>query len=358
MTFKEFKDKYEHKKVEEYPSQIEDRPLVSVCVPTYQHEDYIKDCLDSILMQQTNFPYEIVLGEDESADETRKICIEYAKKYPQRIKLLLHHRENNIRYHGSPTVMFNITYCYYTTNGKYIAICAGDDYWTDPLKLQKQVEFMEENEECSACFHPVRNVYVNRDKDDLIAGPKVNGNYIFPPEEIIKGVYIRVISMIFRSDIVRNLPKWFSSMPFGDLPLQLICATKGNIGYIGGPPMAVYRRGIPGAWSELQDSNDKHKKKIWYQKRFSDHMMIFDMFNKYTNFKYCNEIEVRKKKSKIIYLLQCQNFCNKTRSWKLIRENFFTLLDFKNKKVLKIWVRFLLGKRFYHLLKKTIKQYI
>src|SRR5690606_4409195 len=113
-------------------------PVVSVCVQTYQHAPYIRECLDSILMQKTDFPFEILLGEDESSDGTREICIEYAEKFPDKIKLFLHRRENNIQIFGYPTGRFNFLTNLYSSNGKYIAICEGDDYWTDSDKLQKQ----------------------------------------------------------------------------------------------------------------------------------------------------------------------------------------------------------------------------
>ncbi len=120
-------------------------PLVSVIVTTYNHQEYITDCLDGILMQQTNFLFEIILGEDESTDGTRNICIEYANKYPGKIKLYLRSRKDVIYINGNPTGRYNFTESLKSCKGKYIALCEGDDYWTDPLKLQKQVDFLEGN---------------------------------------------------------------------------------------------------------------------------------------------------------------------------------------------------------------------
>ena len=96
MSFKEFKNKYQKEPVDHYPTNVLEEPLVSVCVQTYQHADYIEDCLEGILKQKTDFPIEILLGEDASSDGTREICIEYANKYPDKIRLFLHNRENNI----------------------------------------------------------------------------------------------------------------------------------------------------------------------------------------------------------------------------------------------------------------------
>ena len=137
--------KYQKAPVEEYPNQVLEavpEPVVSVQVSTYQHADFIRDCLDGILMQETDFPVEILIGEDESSDGTREICKAYADRHPDKIRLFLHRRENNIAIHGRPTGRFQSTYTRFKCRGTYIALCEGDDYWTDPLKLQKQVDFL------------------------------------------------------------------------------------------------------------------------------------------------------------------------------------------------------------------------
>lgn len=156
LDFKAFRDKYQHAPVEEYPNRVCEvmpEPMVSVHVSTYQHAEFIRDCLDGVLMQETNFPFEIIIGEDESNDGTREICKEYADQYPEQIRLFLHRRENNIAIHGRPTGRFQFMYSYFVARGKYIATCEGDDYWTDPTKLQSQIDFMEKKKACSLSFH-------------------------------------------------------------------------------------------------------------------------------------------------------------------------------------------------------------
>jgi glycosyltransferase involved in cell wall biosynthesis len=129
-------------------SQIEiNQPLVSVIVLVYNHEKYIADALDGILMQKVNFDYEIVLGEDCSTDKSREIIFKYAQKYPDKFNLILH--EHNIG--AIANQMAALSAC----TGKFIAFCEGDDYWTDPWKLHKQVNFLEENPEYSgAAINP------------------------------------------------------------------------------------------------------------------------------------------------------------------------------------------------------------
>ena len=147
MDFKAFLDTFQKKEVNIFNHQVKENPMVSVCIQTYNHENYIKKCLDGILSQETNFTFEILIGEDASTDKTREICIDYAKKFPDKIKLILHHRANNIKIHGNPSGRFNFLYNIFSASGKYIAFCDGDDYWIDNQKLQKQVDFLESNED-------------------------------------------------------------------------------------------------------------------------------------------------------------------------------------------------------------------
>lgn len=124
-------------------------PLVSVFITTYQHRSFIRDCLESVLIQKTTFPFEILIGEDESTDGTREICIEYAERYPNRIRLFLRDRKTSQLYdkNGNYNYRFNAKWLRKSARGKYIASCEGDDYWTDPMKLQKQSKFLESNKD-------------------------------------------------------------------------------------------------------------------------------------------------------------------------------------------------------------------
>ena len=129
-------------------------PLVSVSVSTYNQDAYIRQCLDGILMQKTSFPIEIIVGEDESSDRTREICQIYAKQHQDKIRLFLRDRKESYYLHPDGHIQrYNPVWCQMSARGKYVAICEGDDYWTDPLKLQKQVEFMEMHPEVPFCCH-------------------------------------------------------------------------------------------------------------------------------------------------------------------------------------------------------------
>ena len=124
-------------------------PLLSVVTITYNHEPYIAKCIEGVLIQKVNFPIEFIIAEDCSTDGTRAICEDYAAKYPELIHLIT--SETNIGYNPNELRAMK------AAKGKYIAYCEGDDFWTDPEKLQKQVDFLEKNEEYSICFHRCRH---------------------------------------------------------------------------------------------------------------------------------------------------------------------------------------------------------
>jgi glycosyltransferase involved in cell wall biosynthesis len=258
MDFVELKQKYQKVPVQHYPSRVLENPLISVCIQTYQHAAYIRECLDSVLMQKTSFSYEVLLGEDASTDGTREICIEYAERYPEKIRLFLHHRANNISVNGNPTGRFNFLYNLYSAQGEYIAICEGDDYWTDPLKLQKQVDFLEANSDCVSCHHWQEYGYLQEDGSYMVTpAPTKNHGYFPIPKATVKEIFdnklrIKLRTHMFRS-IIRDFPDWFFEVAFGDVPLSMILGKHGAFGFID-KPMAVYRRTGQGVSTRGKDS--------------------------------------------------------------------------------------------------------
>src|SRR5690554_3017735 len=145
---------------------MEDKePLVSICCITYNHEDFIRDAIEGFLMQKTSFPIEIIIHDDASTDNTANIIEEYANKYPDLFVTILQSENQWSKGGGSIYARF----VYPRARGKYIALCEGDDYWTDPLKLQKQVDFLEANPEYILCFTNTRTV----DENNKILRPKV-----------------------------------------------------------------------------------------------------------------------------------------------------------------------------------------
>lgn len=170
-------------------------PLVSICCITYNHAPFIRQCLDGFLMQKTSFPIEILIHDDCSTDGTTEIVKEYAAKYPDLI-FPMYETENQYSKPNRQPIDF---YNYRRARGKYIAYCEGDDYWTDPLKLQKQVDFMEANPEYSLCVHGI-------EVHDLLRGRTYRHQYDVPdgigvditPAIYFTQHYVQPLSMVFR----------------------------------------------------------------------------------------------------------------------------------------------------------------
>lgn len=188
-------------------------PTVSVCCLAYNHENFIRDCLNGFLMQETSFPIEVLVHDDASTDRTASIIREYEERYPNEIKPI-YQEENQWSKGIRPTVEFNFP----RAKGKYIAMCEGDDYWTDPLKLQKQVDFLEKNKDFAITHH----------KTDLLKDGKIQPDYLNSntPEitticDLAKGNYIRTLSMVFRNPQYEGFFSKFPNTPIGDFPLSL-----------------------------------------------------------------------------------------------------------------------------------------
>ncbi len=241
MTFAEFKNEFEKKAVEVYPNSVNDRPLVSVSVTTYQHEKFIAHCLESLVNQQTDFDYEILVGEDVSSDNSRKICIEYAKKYPDKIRLFLHHKENKIKVNGKLSGRFNCLYNYFSAKGEYFAQCDGDDFWIDPKKLQKQVDALKANSDWSACFGIAKLVDENGTPTGGRAYPQKNLKQSYNLNEgILERNVANSPTYIFRKTAVGDPPRWILKTPGA---FWGFCVLSGKIGRIGflNQELAAYR---------------------------------------------------------------------------------------------------------------------
>jgi len=231
------------------------KPLVSVVIPTYQHVGYIEQCLRSVLTQNTSFQVEILLGEDESSDGTREICQRFAVEYPERIRLFLWSRKDMVRIMGKPTGRANLMGLLKETKGKYVAICEGDDYWTDPLKLQKQVDFLEAHPDFSMCFHRAMLLKHSGLEEHSIPDD-VDRNNVRYDDLLRTSNFIATASVVFRR---RNepLPTWFWELPFLDKGLYHYLSGEGKLKCL--PEfMSVYRISGTGVWSKLSVI-DQHK---------------------------------------------------------------------------------------------------
>lgn len=284
---------------------IEDKKVVlSVCMITYNHESHIREALDGVVMQKTTFKVELIIGEDCSTDNTRKICEEYAEEYPELIRLLPSVSNLGMQKNGIRTLQ--------ACTGKYVALLDGDDYWTDPLKLQKQVDFLENNKAYGICAHKalVKNDVLNRD----YYIPEINADLDYDFKDYILRNNTATCSLIFRKNMLSELPTWFSESPFGDLSLVLHVMNKTNKTiHVLKDVMGVYRvhtGGIHGKYyqnkneliksykqhilfnkqAEKEYANDKILKKTFYKKYIDTYKIIATLYkqnnNKLSSFKY------------------------------------------------------------------------
>lgn len=207
------------------------KPKLSVCMVTYNHENFIKQAIESVLMQKTNFSYELVIGEDCSTDKTKEIVIKYQNKYPNIIKTLI----NNKNLGAGLNFIQTLKAC----KSEYIALLEGDDYWTDPYKLQKQVDFLENNPDFTICFHNAKTMDQISKKVSRILLSK-GTKEVWSIEDLLKKNFIPTLTCVFRNKLIKKFPKWYFNAFPGDWPLHIFNACNGKIRYID-EVMATYR---------------------------------------------------------------------------------------------------------------------
>jgi glycosyltransferase involved in cell wall biosynthesis len=216
-------------------------------------------------MQQTNFPIEIIIHDDASTDNTANIIREYQGKHPHLIKTILQ-RENQ---YSQGKKVFPITFK--EAQGKYIALCEGDDYWTDPLKLQKQVDFLEANPDFAICFHKVKILEDGEFKEDYITKVPATVSTI---DDLAWGNYIHTCSCVFRNRVPEILGPNFSKSPLGDYYLHMMNAQYGKL-YALDALMAVYRVHDASMWSR-RNKIDKMVKTLEARKCILSDLSIRD----------------------------------------------------------------------------------
>lgn len=243
--------------------------LVSVLCTAYNHEEYIRDALESIVTQQTDFPFELLVNDDASTDGTAAIIREYAEKYPDIVRPF--YQEKNLYSQGiniEDTVMLP------AAHGKYIAFCEGDDYWSDPSKLQRQVDFMEAHPEYSACVHDTVIHYCDASAPDSLYSKKhmpQSGDRDIDFADILKGMAhaYHTSSLLFRREFAFDIPDYFycgAHYGFADFPRALFLRLSGPIRFLD-RPMSVYRaRSNPTSWSSNVDGQyDKLRRFVYGQ---------------------------------------------------------------------------------------------
>lgn len=262
--------------------------MVSINCITYNHEKYIAQAIEGFLSQRTNFEVEILIHDDASTDRTADIIREYVQKYPEKFNVI--YQTENQYSKGVFIGRLNEE----RARGKYIAVCEGDDYWTDPYKLQKQVDYMEANPDCTLCFH---DAYVE-------TGGKLHTNWhVIPwmPEnrKLASSVprtydagelqllgFVPTMSMLYVNDF-HDASRWLEETPARDASIRLYITSRGYAYYMP-EVMSVYRYEVEGSattiWNEGNVERDV--------KRHEEFIRFINLFDAYTDGKYNQELEL------------------------------------------------------------------
>jgi glycosyltransferase involved in cell wall biosynthesis len=251
-------------------------PKVSICMVTYNHQPFISQAIDSVLMQKTDFEYELIIGEDCSTDETLTIVQAYSVSFPERIKLVL--QKQNV---GATR---NFASVLESCNGQYVALLEGDDYWTSPDKLQKQVEYLERHPNCAICYHSCEVV----DKVGVSKGMFLPINLYKKPTStlldlIVNDSFMATCSVMFRARLFNYFPDvFFVLRNVCDWPLNVLNAEHGDIGFIDEVMSSYRQQSSDFAWS----SNPLSKIML-------NSIRLNEAFNEYFKFEYSNIFEAK-----------------------------------------------------------------
>ncbi len=267
--------------------------LVSIDCLAYNHEAYIAQAIEGFLMQKTNFEVEILIHDDASTDDTANIIKQYEKRFPKLIKPM-YQTENQFS-QGVKMQQNNQR----RAKGKYIAVCEGDDFWLDPYKLQKQIDFLETNEEYSLCVHGAYKFSEAYQKTVGKVRPS-RKNRSFSTEESIEGggELFPTNSMVYRRKLADDIPSFYFDAGIGDYPLTIHLAHKGRVYYID-KAMSIYRVDVKGAWS--QQTLSTMEKAVEHDSKTAE---LLDQINVHTNLQYDNSIQQTKKKQRFYLLLR------------------------------------------------------
>ena len=266
---------------------INNKPIgVSILCLAYNHEQFIADAIDGFLMQKTSFPFEIIIHEDASTDGTANIIRTYEEKYPGIIKPI-YQTENQY----SKGININTEFMLPLAKGKYVALCDGDDYWTDPLKLQKQYDALESHPDCLMCLHKVLDYNaLAEEKQKKKYLPKLNlqsgvvsSDTFF--DIVGNGDFFNEVCYFFNAEAYKeyqsSYPKFaqlYMKNKTDDMPMLLYFGNKANVYYIS-DKMAVYRRFNVGSWSSSQTKKSKEQMAAF----FKNSVEAIDEFHKFSN---------------------------------------------------------------------------
>ncbi|WP_312825297.1 glycosyltransferase [Epilithonimonas sp.] len=301
---------------------------ISVVMITYNHENYIEEAIQSILLQKVDCTIDFIISNDNSSDNSHNIIENLIKNVPENFVI-------NYTYHSENLGMMpNFIWALQQARGKYIAICDGDDYWIDSLKLSKQLQFLEENKDFSFCFHNAKNFIekenrfvdiVDLDKHTHLS--EANNKILF---KRLGGAF-PTSSAFFKAEYLQPFPEYFKLFNVTDSPLILTGLLNGKIGY-SSEKMSVYRTTLEN-WSAKNNLFENKWKNYQYK------IETIESFDELTNRKFNNQLKLSKDhlNYQIIYAYFKIN-PEKSKRFRFVRNNY-QYLSLKNS--LKIIIRLL-----------------
>ncbi len=291
-------------------------PLVSVCTITYNHERYIAKAIEGVVNQQCNFKFEMVIGEDGSKDRTKAIIEEYAAKYPDIIVPLYAEKNQGAKANATNSLM----HC----RGKYIAFLEGDDYWTDPNKLQRQFDFLEANPEYTMCFTRV-DVIDEEGKEAEDPYPAfTKEDFVMADVVMAEKCFIPTPTMFFRNILPRPLPEFYVNAMSGDIAMHLLLSDKGKLRCLPGKT-GIYRE-HPGGITKTE----KLKKEA-----YGELFKLFISANEYFDFRHDKVIRERLLQMSKIKLIFGSKDLKGLNKLKYVGQNVSDYLKYSNKKNIK-----------------------
>ena len=257
---------------------------VRVSCMTYNHASYIEDAMNGFCMQETTFPFVCTIVDDASTDSEQEVIRNYLQEYfDLEDKTVVRNKETDdyfltfAQHKTNKNCFFAVLFLKYNhfsikkpkkpyieewCNTNYVALCEGDDYWVHPLKLQKQVEFLESHFGHTGCIHAYRrDEYVGNEVVSRDVYKYSSDVEIVPDKDVLNGIgmFGATASMVYRASAVMDYPDWAKRAPVGDRPLKLVLFARGHIAYIN-DIMSVYRVGVPGSWTVRVNRNHKADK--------------------------------------------------------------------------------------------------
>ena len=288
-------------------------PLVSVSCITFNHGPYLRQALESFVNQKTSFPIEVLIHDDCSTDDTIEIIQEYAERYPEMIRPMFEEQNQYSQGISNISGVFNFP----RARGKYIAMCEGDDFWSDMEKLEKQAQYMEAHPECAMCCHSAGVVSMDDAFRTVSVLQPFSGSRVLAAEEVIsKKENIPTASLMFRTEYAKTLPQYYYDCPVGDIPLHLYMASRGTVYYFD-EVMSMYRMGGAGSWGSSMDSEQAKQK---WEKHYQEMQALFGAFDASTDGKYAQAVQEALNRSRFLIDLK--------------EEKISAVLEAKNKKFL------------------------